>query len=135
MQAGRLHDKKFHTHDETSKDEKQHDTVDKSTSKQQFCINDDYYKVGFAGAFLGSHTFPYQSLLLSTTVLNDDSREEQINPQSHIIWLLIEMYRYHNLLILSIPVLTVKLSTDADANTKLWSLEKFKIHPKSETLQ
>ena len=28
--------------------------------------NDDYYKVGFAGAFLGSHTFPYQSLLLST---------------------------------------------------------------------
>ena len=33
--------------------------------------NDHYYKVGFASAFLGSHTFPYQSLLLSTTVLND----------------------------------------------------------------
>ena len=34
--------------------------------------NDDYCKVGFAGVFLGSHTFPYKSLLLSTTVLNDD---------------------------------------------------------------
>ena len=30
--------------------------------------NDDYYKVVFEGAFLGSHSFPYQ---LSTTVLND----------------------------------------------------------------
>ena len=29
MQAGRLYDIKFHTHDETSKDEKQHDSVDK----------------------------------------------------------------------------------------------------------
>ena len=25
----------------------------------------------FHGAFLGSHSFPYQSLLLSTTILND----------------------------------------------------------------
>ena len=31
----------------------------------------DYYKVGFSGTFLGSYTFPYQSLLLSTTVFND----------------------------------------------------------------
>ena len=39
-QAGRLYDVKFHTRDETSKDEKQHDAVDKSTSKQQVCISD-----------------------------------------------------------------------------------------------
>ena len=35
-----VYDIKFHTHDETSKDEKQHDAVDKSTSKQQVCILD-----------------------------------------------------------------------------------------------
>ena len=39
MQAGGLYDVKFHTHDETLKDEK-HDTVDKSTSKQQVCVLD-----------------------------------------------------------------------------------------------
>ena len=39
-QAGRLYDVKFHTRDETSKDEKQHDAADKSTSKQQVCISD-----------------------------------------------------------------------------------------------
>ena len=36
----RLYDIKFRTHDETSKDEKQHNTVEKSTSKQQICISD-----------------------------------------------------------------------------------------------
>ena len=35
-----LYDIKFHTRDETSKDEKQHDATDKSTSKQQVCISD-----------------------------------------------------------------------------------------------
>ena len=34
------YDVKFHTHDETSKDEKQHDVVYKSTSKQQVCVSD-----------------------------------------------------------------------------------------------
>ena len=38
MQAGRSY-VKFHTHDETLKDEKR-DTTDKSTSKQQICISD-----------------------------------------------------------------------------------------------
>ena len=36
--------------------------------------NDDYCKDGFAGAFLGSHTFPYQSPLLSTIILNDKTK-------------------------------------------------------------
>ena len=30
----------FHTCDETLKDEKQHDTADKFTSKQQVCVSD-----------------------------------------------------------------------------------------------
>ena len=34
--------------------------IAKSTSKQQA---NDYYKVVFAGMFLGSHIFPYQSTL------------------------------------------------------------------------
>ena len=40
MQAGELYDAKFHTHDEILKDEKQHNVVDKSTSKQQACVSD-----------------------------------------------------------------------------------------------
>ena len=40
MQAGGLYDVKLQTHDETSKDEKQHYAVDKSTSKQQVCVSD-----------------------------------------------------------------------------------------------
>ena len=40
MQAGRLYDVKFHTCDGTSKDEKQHDAADKSTSKQMVCVLD-----------------------------------------------------------------------------------------------
>ena len=40
MQAGGLYDVKFHTRNETSKDEKQHDTANKSTSKQQVYILD-----------------------------------------------------------------------------------------------
>ena len=40
MQAGGLYDVKFHTCDETLKDDKQHDALDKSTSKQQVCVSD-----------------------------------------------------------------------------------------------
>ena len=40
MQAGGLYDVKFYTHDKTLKDEKQHDAMDKPTSKQQVCISD-----------------------------------------------------------------------------------------------
>ena len=40
MQAGRLYDVKFHTRDETLKDEKHRDTADKSASKQQVCVLD-----------------------------------------------------------------------------------------------
>ena len=40
MQAGGLYYVKFHTYDETLKDEKQHDAADKSTSKQQVCVSD-----------------------------------------------------------------------------------------------
>ena len=40
MQAGGLCDIKFHTRDEILKDEKQHDALDKSTSKQQVCVSD-----------------------------------------------------------------------------------------------
>ena len=40
VQAGGLYDVKIHTCDETLKDEKQHDTADKSTSKKQMCILD-----------------------------------------------------------------------------------------------
>ena len=40
MQAGGLYDIKFHTRDETLKNEKQRDTADKSTSKQQVCVSD-----------------------------------------------------------------------------------------------
>ena len=40
MQAGGLYDAKFHTRDEISKDEEQHDAANKSASKQQVCISD-----------------------------------------------------------------------------------------------
>ena len=40
MQAGKLYDVKFHTRDETLRDEKQHDAAHKCTSKQQVCILD-----------------------------------------------------------------------------------------------
>ena len=45
MFTSQLHSKtaadvKLHTRDETLKDEKQHYTVDKSTSKQQVCVSD-----------------------------------------------------------------------------------------------
>ena len=36
---------------------------------------DDYYKAAYPGAFLGSHSFPCQSLLLRTTILNDLSQQ------------------------------------------------------------
>ena len=34
-------------------------------------LNDDYYKFVYAGMFWRSHSFPYQSLLLSATMFND----------------------------------------------------------------